>query len=173
MRTWMQAAGQVCLGAVQREDAIAGEQDSPPESPCSPKGMPEAKPGASCGFPRAGNACRRVFLPSTQSLFVWKVIMPHRRLSSPHATSMDGMGASVEGRAYRWPVTDTGMWFSSRPTMSSMTPTCIANVNPIAAFRRAVRPQNAGQRDVRKGLFFWYPARHSSQGLPISRKRFW
>ena len=35
--------------------------------------------------------------------------------------------------------------------------------------------QDAGQVDVRiqDRLFFWYPARHSSQGLPISRKRFW
>jgi hypothetical protein len=33
--------------------------------------------------------------------------------------------------------------------------------------------RDAGEMDVRIGFFFWYPVRHSSQGLPTSRKRFW
>ena len=42
-----------------------------------------------------------------------------------------------------------------------------------ASCAKAGCAENACQRDVRIGFSFWHPARHSNQGLPISRARFW
>ena len=48
--------------------------------------------------------------------------------NSAHNISIDGLSASGEGMAYLCPVIDNGVWFKSRPTISSSTPASMATV---------------------------------------------
>lgn len=54
-----------------------------------------------------------------------------REVSALHTVSMAGRSASSLGFTYLWPVIESGVWFSRRPTTSSNTPASMATVAKV------------------------------------------